>query len=80
MVGEPCRRDRAARLFTADPGDAADARKFLHELIADGLAEVGENELRVTADGKPFLRNIAAFFDARLRASERQGPVYSRAI
>lgn len=79
------RADRILSLMTTghaslDPGDAADARGFLHELVADGLAEVGESELRVTADGKPFLRNIAAFFDARLRASERQGPVYSRAI
>jgi oxygen-independent coproporphyrinogen-3 oxidase len=79
------RADRILALMTTgraslDPGDAADAREFLRELIADGLVEIGEDELRVTTDGKPFLRNIAAFFDARLRASERQGPIYSRAI
>ncbi len=79
------RADRILSLMTTgraplDPGDAADAREFLREPIADGLVEIGDDELRVTPDGKPFLRNIAAFFDARLRASERQGPIYSRAI
>lgn len=79
------RADRILALMTTgraslDPGDAADAREFLREPIADGLVEIAEDELRVTTDGKPFLRNIAAFFDARLRASERQGPIYSRAI
>jgi oxygen-independent coproporphyrinogen-3 oxidase len=79
------RADRILSLMTTghaslDSGDVVDAREFLHELVADGLVEIGDGDLRVTADGKPFLRNAAAFFDARLRASEPQGPVYSRAI
>ena len=79
------RADRILALMTTghaplDEADVDDARAFLREPIADGLVEIGDGELRVTPEGKPFLRNIAAYFDARLRAATPQGPVYSRAI
>ncbi len=34
----------------------------------------------MTPDGKPFIRNVAAFFDTYLRASTHEGPTYSKAI
>ncbi len=79
------RADRILSLMTTghaplDPGEAVDARAFLDELVNDGLVEIADTELHVTADGKPFLRNVAAFFDAFLRGSDQQGPIYSRAI
>lgn len=82
---ESRRRDQILALMTAfrAPLDAADetgARAFLEPLVDDGLVEIGAGELRVTAAGRPFLRNIAAFFDDRYRLEQPSAPVYSRAI
>lgn len=63
-----------------DHGDAVEARLQLQELAADGLVEIDEDELRMTPGSKPFVRNVAAFFDTYLRASAHEGPTYSRAI
>ena len=63
-----------------DHGEAAQARLQLQELAADGLVEIDEDELRMTPGSKPFVRNVAAFFDTYLRASAHAGPTYSRAI
>jgi len=84
-AAEARRRDQILALMTTfsarlDDRDAAEARAFLAPLIDDGLVEVGEHELRVTAAGRPFLRNIAAFFDDRYRAERPAIPVYSTAI
>jgi oxygen-independent coproporphyrinogen-3 oxidase len=62
------------------PAEAASAREELADLVRDGLIEIGERELRITAAGKPFIRNVAAFFDSYLRGAAKEGPVYSRAI
>ena len=62
------------------PEDRADAETQLADLIADGLVEIAGGELRVTAQGTPFIRNAAAFFDAYYRHAASQGPTYSRAI
>lgn len=79
------RADRIRALMTTgraplDPGAAIDARRWLAEPIADGVVEIDEHELRMAPDSKPFLRNVAAFFDTYLRAATHDGPVYSRAI
>ena len=58
--------------------DAAQAE--LADLVRDGIVEIGEAELRVPPKGRPFIRNIAAFFDTYLRSAAKEGPVYSRAI
>jgi oxygen-independent coproporphyrinogen-3 oxidase len=63
--------------LTAD--DRLAAASKLADLIGDGIVEIEANELRVTAEGKPFIRNVAAFFDTYLSAP-RQGPTYSKAI
>jgi len=63
--------------LTADDRVAAGSK--LADLIGDGIAEIDANELRVTAEGKPFIRNVAAFFDTYL-STPRQGPTYSTAI
>lgn len=79
------RADRIRDLMTAgrtplDAGDAADARVRLAGLVADGLVVIDDHELRITPESKPFLRNVAAFFDTYLRATKQEGPTYSRAI
>ena len=60
--------------------DREHARTELAALIADGIIAIDDRELRITATGKPFVRNAAAFFDTYLRTASREGPVYSRAI
>jgi oxygen-independent coproporphyrinogen-3 oxidase len=63
--------------LTAD--DRVAAPTALSDLIGDGMVEIDASELRVTPEGKPFIRNVAAFFDTYLR-TPRQGPTYSKAI
>ena len=63
--------------LTADDRLAAD--RALADPIADGIVEIDDHELRITADGKPFIRNVAAFFDTYLRTPQA-GPDYSHAI
>ncbi len=62
------------------PADRDEARRELVDLVRDGIIEIGDDTLRITAGGKPFIRNVAAFFDTYLRSAAREGPVYSRAI
>ena len=81
-------RRRAARIrslmttgrATLDTADRASAGERLDELVADGVVEIDGGEIRMRADSKPFLRNVAAVFDEYLAASTQQGPTYSRAI
>lgn len=79
------RRDQILALMTAfdaplDPGEADDARRFLALLVEDGLVEIDDARMRVTSRGRPFLRNIAAFFDDAYRRERPAAPVFSRSI
>jgi oxygen-independent coproporphyrinogen-3 oxidase len=79
------RRARIRSLMTAfrvaiDANEADDARAFLRPLVDDGLVTIGNDELRVTTAGRPFLRNVAVFFDRALRESQPTTPTYSTAI
>ncbi len=52
----------------ACPGSViAGAHDALRELVDDGLVEVDAETIRVTAAGAPFIRSIAACFDAYLQ-------------
>ena len=62
------------------PPEAEAARVELVDLVRDGIVEIDDRQLRITDTGKPFIRNVAAFFDAYLRTAAKEGPVYSRAI
>jgi oxygen-independent coproporphyrinogen-3 oxidase len=64
--------------LTADESERA--QRDLASIVADGLAVIGADGIQVTASGRPFLRNIAAFFDDYLRAAQTTGPLYSRAV
>jgi oxygen-independent coproporphyrinogen-3 oxidase len=82
---EARRRSQIVSLTTTFRADltaeeVADARGYLAPLIADGLAVVTERDVTVPADGRPFLRNIAALFDDHLRTEQPTGPLYSRAV
>ena len=56
------------------------ARATLAPLVGDGLVTVDDRELRVLPAGRPFLRNIATFFDAYFQEAPPTGPIYSRAV
>ncbi len=61
-------------------GEADDAAVFLAPLTGDGLVVIEARELRVTRRGRPFLRNIAAFFDDEYRRERPSAPVFSTSI
>lgn len=52
----------------------------LGALIADGLVEIDEDTLRVTAAGRLLVRNVAACFDRYLHQPAAQTLSYSKAI
>lgn len=52
----------------------ADSLQLLQPLQADGLVETDAEEIRVTALGRLFLRNIAMAFDAYLNAPRKAVP------
>ena len=79
------RREKILSLMTTfrvalDPDEVADARTFLAPLVADGIVEVDDHELRIPLHGRPFLRNAATLFDVHLRTNQPTGPLYSRAV
>ncbi len=55
----------------------ADSLRLLDPLQVDGLVEADDKEIRVTALGRLFLRNIAMSFDAYLNAPKKEAPRYS---
>lgn len=59
----------AIRAHFAQPFSAiADAYDALQELAADGLVEIDAERIQVTAIGAPYIRSIAACFDAYLQS------------
>lgn len=63
-----------------DPGEQADARSFLAPLIEDGLVALEGPVLRLTPEGRPFLRNACVFFDHRLRRNAPGTRIFSKAL
>ena len=51
------------------PAILATARDRLDDLIADGLVTRADGRLAMTPQGRPFLRHLAACFDAYLKPS-----------
>lgn len=74
------RRDQIMAVMTRfavalDDAQAVDARAFLAPLLEDGLAVVEGDVLRVPPAGRPFIRNIATFFDEYFRAARPASPM-----
>ncbi|WP_161890701.1 oxygen-independent coproporphyrinogen III oxidase [Pontibacter russatus] len=57
-----------------------DALIRLQPLEEDGLLDYSTNHVQVLEAGRPFLRNIAMCFDARLWADKPTTPVFSRSV
>ena len=58
----------------------ADALARLERLQEDGLVSMTSNHLRVTDEGKPFIRNICMALDARLWRHEPETRLFSQVI
>ncbi len=67
-----------------NPDDLELLRKYsfpvLAELEKDALVEWNEQELKVTALGKHFIRNICKAFDLKLLSAEHQKQTFSKAV
>jgi oxygen-independent coproporphyrinogen-3 oxidase len=79
------RRDAIASLMTTFTVDLAhtDVKaddERLQALVADGIVQMDDHVLRVPPEGRPFLRNAAALFDAYIAGAPSTQPIYSRSI
>jgi oxygen-independent coproporphyrinogen-3 oxidase len=63
-----------------DDREVAQAHSALAGLVSDGLVAIDDHELQVLPAGRPFLRNVASFFDAYFQDTPPGGPLYSRAM
>ena len=68
---------RVCRDFGADPGTFAQEIARLSPMVADGLVAVEGDTLRVTGEGRPFVRSVCAVFDRYLEQSETR---HARAV
>ena len=50
---------------------------LLDDLIADGIITRTDHSLKVTDEGKRFLRNVCAVFDAKLREKLPEDQIFS---
>jgi oxygen-independent coproporphyrinogen-3 oxidase len=66
--------------ITLSEKEKSEAAVFLKEMLQDKLVEFDGSILRLTELGKPFLRNAALFFDARLQRSQPQTRIFSSSI
>ena len=52
----------------------------LEEMRDDGLLEIGPQSLRVTEQGKAFVRNICMAFDLQLKRRRPESRIFSMTI
>ena len=52
----------------------------LAEMIQDGLVEISDYRLTLTAKGRPFLRNACMAFDERMKRREPQRQIFSKTV
>jgi oxygen-independent coproporphyrinogen-3 oxidase len=57
-----------------------DVKEFLADMIKDRLVKVENRRLKLTPEGKPFLRNACVALDQRLRAQKPTTKVFSQAL
>lgn len=75
-----CRLETAWADYALSAHDRAAIRSRLVDLESDGLIELDDDTVRVTAKGRPFLRTVCMAFDMRLWRALPANPVFSRAI
>nr|WP_299383138.1 oxygen-independent coproporphyrinogen III oxidase [Allomuricauda sp.] len=52
----------------------------LAELEADGLVEIGTDQIKVTPKGRPFIRNISMAFDLKLHRKKPETRLFSMTV
>lgn len=65
---------------TLEDSQVEDVDRFLAEMMKDGLVSRDGRKLKLTAQGKPFLRNACAFFDDRMRTMKPGTQIFSKSI
>ncbi len=79
-------RDQVLRFMTQgsvplrDAGQVSDVRRFLEDMLRDGLVRLEQNTLSITELGRPFLRNACVVLDQRLREQKPETRVFSQAL
>jgi oxygen-independent coproporphyrinogen-3 oxidase len=63
-----------------DSDEAASAPVALESLLEDGLVRLDGERLTIPAEGRPFLRNAASFFDEYFEPGQPAGPRYSSSV
>jgi coproporphyrinogen III oxidase-like Fe-S oxidoreductase len=87
MSDQTLDQSRYGRALATAPGgvhldsrEAASAPVVLALLLADGLVQLDGQMLTIPAQGRPFLRNAASFFDQYLARAKPAGPAYSSSV
>ncbi len=52
----------------------------LQGMVADGLVEITANGLRITPEGRPFVRNVCMAFDLRLKRNRPETQLFSMTV
>jgi oxygen-independent coproporphyrinogen-3 oxidase len=60
-----------------DARERAAAPEALGSLLGDGLVAIVGDRLVIPPEGRPFVRNVATFFDEYLGHEQKSGPIYS---
>ncbi|BDA78191.1 coproporphyrinogen-III oxidase [Leptospira kobayashii] len=55
-------------------------KNYLQEMESDHLIEWDEDRIKITEDGRPFLRIVCTALDEKLRNSQPNFPIFSKAI
>lgn len=63
-----------------DSAQAEDVKEFLQPLIEDGLVKVEDGWLKISEEGRPFLRNACMALDQRLRQNKPETRVFSSSM
>lgn len=63
-----------------DDEQVRDVRNYLVELLDDGLVTFEGRQMRLTEQGRPFLRNAAMALDLRLRQHKPETRIFSQAV
>jgi oxygen-independent coproporphyrinogen III oxidase len=66
------------KLDTRD--ELQDVKDFLGDMIRDGLVSLEQDKLKLTPEGRPFLRNACVVLDRRLRSQKPTTKVFSQAL
>lgn len=55
-------------------------QKQLADLANDGIIELRDDHVRITEQGRPFIRNVGMIFDARLHRAQNQATQFSKTV